>query len=109
MALIQNEKFSDTKKRLQARINVSDKELSKYRFTLIHGGTFKQPATIEDGQSSSFSLSRICASELMMGVFTEDIIYDHKFAPEDCLGLDHVDKSGRTRNGTGEKAIVIKG
>lgn len=40
---------------------------------------------------------------------TEDIIYDHKFAPEDCLGLDHVDKSGKTRTGSGEKAIVIRG
>lgn len=39
----------------------------------------------------------------------EDTIYDHKFAPEDVLGLDHVDKSGKTRAGAGEKAIVIKG
>ena len=39
----------------------------------------------------------------------EDTIYDRKFAPEDCLGLDHLDKSGRTRPGGGEKAIVIKG
>ena len=40
---------------------------------------------------------------------TEDTIYDHKFAPEDVLGLDHVDKSGKTRTGAGEKAIVIRG
>lgn len=40
---------------------------------------------------------------------TEDTIYDHKFAPEDVLGLDHVDKTGRTRTGAGEKAIVIRG
>lgn len=39
----------------------------------------------------------------------DDTIYEHKFAPEDCLGLDHIDKSGRTRTGAGEKAIVIKG
>ena len=42
-------------------------------------------------------------------VFADDTIYDHKFAPEDCLGLDHVDKSGKNRAGAGEKAIVIKG
>jgi hypothetical protein len=41
--------------------------------------------------------------------FADDIIYDHKFAPEDCLGLDHVDKSGKARAGAGEKAIVIRG
>ncbi|KAJ8078640.1 ubiquitin-specific protease ubp15 [Marasmius tenuissimus] len=81
------EKFVDTKKRLQARIGVSDKDLAKYRFALIQVSTFKQPTYIED----------------------EDTIYEHQFAPEDVLGLDHVDKSGKARTGTGEKAIVIRG
>ncbi|KAJ2913743.1 hypothetical protein MD484_g6676, partial [Candolleomyces efflorescens] len=81
------EKFSDTKKRLQARIGVSDKEFAKYRFALIQVSTFKQPSYIED----------------------DDTIYDHQFAPEDVLGLDHVDKSGRARAGAGERAIVIRG
>jgi len=81
------EKFSETKKRLQARIGVPDKDFAKYRFALIQVATFKQPSYIED----------------------DDTIYDHKFAPEDVLGLDHVDKSGRTRTGAGEKAIVIRG
>ncbi|ETW85794.1 cysteine protease [Heterobasidion irregulare TC 32-1] len=81
------EKFHETKKRLQARIGVSDKDFAKYRFALIQAATFKQPSYIED----------------------EDTIYDHKFAPEDVLGLDHVDKSGKARNGSGEKAIVIRG
>jgi len=40
--------------------------------------------------------------------FQDDTIYEHQFAPEDVLGLDHVDKSGRARTG-GEKAIVIRG
>ncbi|KAJ3479232.1 hypothetical protein NLI96_g9207 [Meripilus lineatus] len=82
-----NEKFADTKKRLQARIGVSDKDFLKYRFALIQVAMFKQPSYIED----------------------EDTIYDHKFAPEDVLGLDHLDKSGKTRTGAGEKAIVIRG
>ncbi|KIK98862.1 hypothetical protein PAXRUDRAFT_823415 [Paxillus rubicundulus Ve08.2h10] len=82
-----HEKFADTKKRLQARIGVSDKDIAKYRFALIQISTFKQPSYIED----------------------EDDIYEHKFAPEDVLGLDHVDKSGKTRTGAGEKAIVIRG
>ncbi|KAK7043601.1 ubiquitin-specific protease ubp15 [Paramarasmius palmivorus] len=81
------EKFSETKKRLQARIGVSDKDLAKYRFAIIQVSTFKQPSYIED----------------------EDTIYEHQFAPEDVLGLDHVDKSGKARTGTGEKAIVIRG
>ncbi|PPQ63077.1 hypothetical protein CVT24_005932 [Panaeolus cyanescens] len=81
------EKFIDTKKRLQARIGVSDKDIAKYRFALIQVSTFKQPSYIED----------------------DDTIYEHQFAPEDVLGLDHVDKSGRNRGGAGEKAIVIRG
>jgi len=81
------ERFSETKKRLQARIGVSDKDLAKYRFALIQVSTFKQPSYIED----------------------DDTIYDHQFAPEDVLGLDHVDKSGKTRSGAAEKAIVIRG
>lgn len=85
--LKRGEKFADTKKRLQARIGVSDKDLTKYRFALIQVSTFKQPSYIED----------------------DDTIYEHQFAPEDALGLDHFDKTGKTRAGAGEKAIVIRG
>lgn len=42
-------------------------------------------------------------------VRVDDTIYDHKFLPDDALGLDHIDKSGKARTGAGEKAIVIKG
>jgi len=77
-----DEKFVETKKRLQQRIGVTDKDMAKYKFALIQVATFKQPSYIED----------------------DDTIYDHKFAPEDVLGLDHIDKSGKSR-GVG---IVIK-
>lgn len=82
-----NEKFVDTKKRLQQRMGVSDKDIAKYKFSLIQSALFKQPAAIEEN----------------------DIIFDHKFLPEDVLGLDHIDKTGKAgRSGPGEKAIVIK-
>lgn len=81
------ERFTDTKKRLQNRLGLTDKDFTRFRFALIQMATFKQPSYIEE----------------------EDYIYDHKFAPEDCLGLDHVDKSGKTRGGGGERAIVIRG
>ncbi|KAF9792792.1 cysteine proteinase [Thelephora terrestris] len=81
------ERFSETKKRLQQRLGVSDKDFSRFKFALIQMATFKQPSYIED----------------------EDNIYEHKFAPEDCLGLDHVDKTGKARGGAGEKAIFIRG
>ncbi len=41
---------------------------------------------------------------------TEDVVYDHKWLPDDALGLDHIDKTGRAgRAGGNERAIVIKG
>jgi ubiquitin carboxyl-terminal hydrolase 7 len=36
----------------------------------------------------------------------DDIIYKHLLAPEDILGLDHVDKSGKPRSAE-ETTIVI--
>ena len=53
----QGEKFGDTKKRLQARIGVSDKDLVKYRFALIQAPTSNQPSYIEDGTSVLYSAS----------------------------------------------------
>jgi ubiquitin carboxyl-terminal hydrolase 7 len=98
------EKFADTKKRLQARIGVSDKDLAKYRFALIQVSTFKQPSYIEDGKYSSY---RQTVSHLLT-LLIDDTIYEHQFAPEDVLGLDHVDKSGKPRSGVGEKALTIR-
>lgn len=65
--------------------------------------TFKQPSYIEDGEPVNVVTMGDCLTVI------DDNIYEHKFAPEDVLGLDHVDKSGKTRTGTGEKAIVIRG
>ena len=58
---LQGEKFSETKKRLQARIGVTDKDFAKYRFALIQVATFKQPSYIEDGKSASHLL--LCAGQ----------------------------------------------
>jgi len=81
------EPFSETKKRLQARLALSDKDIAKYRFALVSSAMFKQPTCIAD----------------------EDVIYDHEFQDGDVLGLDHIDRSGKTRaGGAGEKAIVIR-
>jgi ubiquitin carboxyl-terminal hydrolase 7 len=96
----------ETKKRLQTRIGVSDKDLAKYRFALIQVSTFKQPSYIEDGVSHVLPIQD---AGLKLNCSIDDTIYDHQFAPEDVLGLDHVDKSGKTRIGAAEKAIVIRG
>lgn len=101
------EKFADTKKRLQARIGVTDKDILKYRFALIQASTFKQPSYIEDGEPFHSSVDSLRTRLLTLQ--EDDSIYDHQFAPEDVLGLDHIDKTGRTRAGGAEKAIVIRG
>ena len=56
-------------------------------------------------------MSSLCLIRFLReySISVDDNIYEHKFAPDDVLGLDHVDKSGKTRIGTGEKAIVIRG
>lgn len=97
----------DTKKRLQKRIGVSDKDIAKYKFSLIQSALFKQPAAIEE---SAFSSLNALMKPLTPWLFPDDIIFDHKFLPEDVLGLDHIDRTGKAgRSGPGEKAIVIKG
>ncbi|CAD6985631.1 unnamed protein product [Tilletia controversa] len=83
------EKFADTKKRIQARIGASDKDYAKFRFALVQSSTYKQPSYIED----------------------EDVIYEHKFLPEDTLGLDHPDRTGRAGRVGGnvqDKGIKIR-
>lgn len=83
-----DEKFSETKKRLQARMGLPDAGIAKYRFALVQMAQYKQPTYIAD----------------------EDILYDHKWVPLDALGLDHIDKTGRAgRTAGAERAIVIKG
>jgi ubiquitin carboxyl-terminal hydrolase 7 len=56
------EPFSETKKRLQARTGVSDKDFAKFRFALIQVALFKQPTYIEDGTSAS--LDRMNTTDL---------------------------------------------
>jgi ubiquitin carboxyl-terminal hydrolase 7 len=69
-----DERFSETKDRLQARLAVPEKDFAKFRFALVQSSTYKQPSYLEDS----------------------DVLYDHKFMPDDVLGLDHIDRSGRT-------------
>lgn len=43
-----DEPFSETKKRLQARVGASDKDFAKYRFALCISSSYKQPAYLEE-------------------------------------------------------------
>ncbi|KAI7847583.1 hypothetical protein BDC45DRAFT_541802 [Circinella umbellata] len=81
-----DEPFSETKKRLQARTGLGDKEWSKVKFSIV---TTYSAAPIDE---DDFKLS------------------DHQFNKEDSLGLDHIDRTGRAnRIGGLEKPLSIRG
>ncbi|TXT08338.1 uncharacterized protein COLE_05262 [Cutaneotrichosporon oleaginosum] len=80
----EGEPFSETKKRIQERIGVSDKEFAKYKFSLVQSQVYKQPSVVEEN----------------------DVLFDHKWAPDDALGLDHLDK--RPNKANVEKGIVMR-
>ncbi|ORY24392.1 ubiquitin carboxyl-terminal hydrolase 5 [Naematelia encephala] len=82
--LVEGEPFSVTKGRIQERIGVSEKDFGRYKFSLITSTIFKQPAPVEE----------------------DDVLYDHKWAADDALGLDHPDK--RPNKNTAEKGIVMR-
>ncbi|KAF9778397.1 cysteine proteinase [Thelephora terrestris] len=70
------ERLSEMKKRIQQRLDVSEKDFPRFRFALVRTATPCQVSYLED----------------------DDIIPEREFALEDYLGLNHVDKSGKARN-----------
>lgn len=53
----QGEPFSETKKRIQERIGVADKDFARYKFALVTSTVFKQPTGVEDREWRSPSIS----------------------------------------------------
>ncbi|KAI8854157.1 cysteine proteinase [Chytridium lagenaria] len=83
--LRQGEMFSATKERIRARMAMNEKDFAKAKFYIVVGG-FGRPKPVEDG----------------------DILTDYDFLPNDSLGMDHIDRSGKSnRPGGVEKAIKI--
>ncbi|GAA5900428.1 uncharacterized protein JCM6883_002840 [Sporobolomyces salmoneus] len=80
--LRQNEPFSETKKRLQARTGTNDKDLAKMKFAVVQPSIYTKPAPVQD----------------------TDVLFDHKWADEDLLGMDHIDK----KRSVGEKGVFIR-
>ncbi|KAJ3218779.1 hypothetical protein HDU67_004027 [Dinochytrium kinnereticum] len=79
------EMFSATKEKIREKIGMNEKDFAKVKFFIVPGG-FGKPKPIEDG----------------------DILADYDFMPNDYVGMDHIDKSGKTnRPGGVEKAIKI--
>ncbi|KAG0168450.1 hypothetical protein DFQ28_003237 [Apophysomyces sp. BC1034] len=81
---MEDESFVDTKKRLQRRTGLDDKEWSKVRISIV----------------SPLSTTPIKEDEFQL--------FNHKFNNGESLGLDHIDKSGRYKGGS-ERGLFIKG
>jgi ubiquitin carboxyl-terminal hydrolase 7 len=50
--LIQNEKFSDTKKRLEKRTGLKGKNFEKIKFAVVRRGSFSKPLYLTDGKTA---------------------------------------------------------
>jgi ubiquitin carboxyl-terminal hydrolase 7 len=78
--VIKDEPFKDTKKRLQERTGLEDKEWNKVKFNIV---------------------SRFISNIKEDGY----ILSDHKFTKDEALGLDHYDT---TQQQYSEKGLFIK-
>ncbi|KAF9438450.1 hypothetical protein BGZ76_007843 [Entomortierella beljakovae] len=85
IVLKEGEVFTDTKIRIRNRLGMNEKEFSKVRFII------------------SSAQGRISVMN------DDDILTDMKLSPDDQLGLDHIDKSGRNKGFGIERSIQIRG
>ncbi|KAG9295196.1 hypothetical protein G9A89_006177 [Geosiphon pyriformis] len=83
------ELFSETKNRLQSRLGMNEKDFAKVKVALVQQTSYSKPRYIEE----------------------DDIVLaSNTWGSEDLLGLDHIDRTGRSgRMGGLEKAIFIRG
>ncbi|KAK9465799.1 hypothetical protein V1512DRAFT_265394 [Lipomyces arxii] len=80
-----NEKFADTKVRLQKRTGIKDKLFEKVKFALVQRSQYSKPLYLED----------------------EQIVYDIA-EKDDLIGMDHLDKTTYKNMRHEQRAIFIK-
>ncbi|CAO3672198.1 unnamed protein product [Umbelopsis vinacea] len=81
-----DEPFSETKRRLQKRTGMDDKDWARVKFTI----------------ASSYSAAPIDEDDFKLST--------HQFVKDEHLGLDHVDKTGKASRVAGtERSIFIRG
>ncbi|KAI9006948.1 ubiquitin carboxyl-terminal hydrolase 5 [Hyaloraphidium curvatum] len=87
LRLREGEPFSETRKRLQARMGAQDKDVAKMKFILLPTTSWDKPVPIED----------------------DTVLSQMELKDEDIIGIDHPDKNAsRSRFGF-EKSIRILG
>jgi len=83
--LKEGEPFSETKKRLEKRTGLKGKSFEKIKFAVVRRAQFSRPQYLAD----------------------DDILWDVAAGADDCLGLDHPDRTRSVRNGAGD--LFLKG
>lgn len=77
-----DEKFEQTKVRLQARMGMGEKEFARCKFSLVQPSTYSKASPITD----------------------EDVLREHKWVEDDALAIDHAPR----RTAGLERAVYIK-
>ncbi|KJR86641.1 ubiquitin carboxyl-terminal hydrolase 7 [Sporothrix schenckii 1099-18] len=98
--LKENEPFSETRKRLEARTGYKGKSFEKIKFALVRRMPYSKPQYLNDGKtipSTCVLLSIPWPDSKLTGV--DDILWDLATQEDDFLGLDHVDRTRGLRNG----------
>ena len=90
---LQDEKFSDTKKRLEKRTGLTGKNFEKIKFAVVRRSAYSKPTYLADGKLMP---NTTLTYQLMM---LDDILWEVA-QDDDSLGLDHVDRTRAMRNGT---------
>ncbi|KAI8341471.1 hypothetical protein BC941DRAFT_416983 [Chlamydoabsidia padenii] len=83
--VIKDEPFGETRKRLQQRTGMNDKDWSKVKVCIV--STYSTTCIEND----------------------DDKLSDHQFTSEDSLGLDHMDKTGKANRNGNERGLTIRG
>ena len=71
LRVCQGEKFVDSKERLSKRMGLKGKQFEKIKFAIVQRSIYSKPLYLND----------------------DDILYDQATSADDCLGLDHVNRS----------------
>jgi ubiquitin carboxyl-terminal hydrolase 7 len=92
-----DEKFSDTKKRLEKRTGLKGKNFEKIKFATVKRSMYATPQYLNDGKHHILE-----SFDGLLTVYLDDILYDMIDPDSDQLGLDHPDRSRNARNGAGD-------
>lgn len=94
---MQDEKFSDTKKRLEKRTGMKGKNFEKIKFAVVKRSSYSKPTYLTDGTPP---FPRAGSGRLLTR--PDDVLYQVASHEDDLLGLDHMDRTRAIRNGAGD-------